>query len=76
MPWSPISEARETPYLAKQIRLQCPHCLGLVYVSLPYGWTTEKRQKLIHEGIDEHRKICTAADAVEGRVYSIEYPRL
>ncbi len=75
VPWSPISEARESPYLAMQVRLQCPHCLGLVNVKLPYGWTDEVRMNLIRDGIDEHRRICTAADATEGRVYTIEYPR-
>lgn len=75
MPWSPITEARETPLLAKQIRLQCPHCVGLVYVDLPYGWTTAKRQQLVHDAIDEHRKVCTGADATAGRVYTVEYPR-
>jgi hypothetical protein len=75
MPWSPISEARESPATAKEIRLMCPHCKGFVNVYLPYkpgAWT---RQGLIREAIDEHRRVCTVGDAVEGYVYDIQYPR-
>lgn len=81
MPWSPISEARESPFAAKQIRLQCPHCQGFAYAAIPWDVTTEtpagieKRQQLIKAAIDEHRVVCTGADATEGRVYTIEYPR-
>jgi hypothetical protein len=75
MPWSPISEARESPATAKEIRLLCPHCKNSVYVVLPYkpgAWT---RQGLIREAIDEHRRVCTTADIMQGFVYDIEYPR-
>lgn len=75
MPWSPISEARETPLLAKQIRLQCPHCYGQVFVVLPYKPTSTKRTELIQEAINEHRRVCTVADVMDGFVYTIEYPR-
>lgn len=53
----------------------CPHCKSSVYVVLPYkpgAWT---RQGLIREAIDEHRRVCTAADIMQGFVYDIEYPR-
>lgn len=77
MPWIPgsISEARQSLATAKQVRLQCPHCHGFAYAEIPTNATAEKRGQLISASINEHRVVCTAADATEGRVYSIEYPR-
>ena len=75
MPWSPITEARESPASAKEFRLMCPHCLNSLYVYLPYkpgAWT---RQGLIREAIDEHRRVCTKADMTNSYVYDIQYPR-
>jgi hypothetical protein len=75
MPWSPISEARESPATAKEIRLMCPHCNHSVFVYLPYkpgAWT---RQGLVRDAINEHRRVCTVADATDGYVYDIAYPR-
>lgn len=71
-----ITEARERAGLAKQVRLQCPHCLGFAYANIPWDATVETRQQEIHNAINEHRVVCTGADATEGRVYTIEYPRL
>lgn len=75
MPWVPITEARQTPQEAKQVRLQCPHCHGFAYATIPWNATSERRQIEIKKAIDEHRGICTVADAIEGRVYEIQYPR-
>lgn len=75
MPWSPISEARETPWAARQIRLMCPHCKGFAFADIPWNSTAEKRQIIVRKSIEEHRGICTGADATEGRVFKIEYPR-
>ncbi len=75
MPWTPISEARQTPQTAKQIRLMCPHCHGFAFVDVPYGCSYIERQRLVKKAIDEHRVVCVSADATEGRVYQIEYPR-
>ncbi len=75
MPWVPISEARQTPMAAKQVRLQCPHCHGFAFADIPWGCTSEVRQKKIKKAIDEHRLVCTVADVTEGRVYEIQYPR-
>lgn len=75
MPWSPYSEAREIAAVAKQVRLQCPHCHGQVFVTMPHKPPAVKRQKLIREAIDEHRRVCTAADILDGFVYDIQYPR-
>lgn len=77
MPWVPgsISESRESAITAKQIRLQCPHCQGFAYANVPWDATAEKRQQLVSAAINEHRVVCTGAEATEGRVYSIEYPR-
>ena len=75
MPYSSYSEARDPAMLAKEVRLVCPHCKSSVYVPIPYkpgAWT---RQGLIREAIDEHRRVCTAADMMQGFVYDIEYPR-
>lgn len=76
MPWSSISEARETMVTAKSVRLLCPHCSGHVHVMVPWNAEPMDRQRLISAAINEHRVICTGADATEGRVYTIEYPRL
>lgn len=70
-----ISETRQTLAAAKQLRLQCPHCKGFAFADIPWDATSEKRQQLISAAINEHRVVCTGADATEGRVYSIEYPR-
>lgn len=77
MPWVPgsISEDRQNFATAKEVRLQCPHCLGFAYANVPWNSTSEQRQVLIKTAIDEHRGVCTGADATEGRVYAIEYPR-
>ena len=75
MPWSSYSEAREFAALAKQVRLLCPHCQGQVFVTMPHKPPQLKRQKLIREAIDEHRRVCTVAEITDGFVYSIEYPR-
>ena len=75
MPYSSYSEARQPAMEAKEIRLMCPHCKSSVFVPIPYrpgAWT---RQGLIREAIDEHRRVCTVGDAVEGYVYDIQYPR-
>lgn len=77
MPWVPgsISEARTPAALARQVRLQCPHCHGFAFANIPWDATGPKRQELIKAAIEEHRGLCTGADATEGRVYVIEYPR-
>jgi hypothetical protein len=80
MPWVPISEARQTPQEAKQVRLQCPHCHGFAYADIPYyapeGVNYETmRHDLIKKAIDEHRVVCAAGEATETRVYEIQYPR-
>lgn len=75
MPWVPITEARVAPQDAKQVRLQCPHCQGFAYADIPWDATSERRQQEIKKSIDEHRLVCTGADAIEGRVYEIQYPR-
>jgi hypothetical protein len=75
MPYSSYSEARDPAMKAKEIRLMCPHCKNFVYIVLPYkpgAWT---RQGLIREAIDDHRRVCTSADIMQGFVYGIEYPR-
>jgi hypothetical protein len=77
MPWVPrqIGESRVAPALAKQVRLQCPHCHGFAFANIPWDATSERRQQEIKKAIDEHRGVCTGADAIEGRVYQIDYPR-
>lgn len=70
-----ISEDRVAPWLAKEIRLMCPHCSGSVFVQIPWGVTAEARQRLVAGAINEHRGICASAPAEEGRVYTIDYPR-
>jgi hypothetical protein len=70
-----ISEDRVAPWLAKEIRLMCPHCNNSVFVQIPWDATAEVRTRFISEGINEHRAICTAATAEQGRVYTIDYPR-
>lgn len=75
MPWSPISEARQTIATAKEVRLLCPHCQGFAIAHIPWDATAELRQQEISAAINEHRVVCTGADATEGRVYTIEYPR-
>lgn len=74
MPWSPISEARESPATANEVQLMCPHgCVVTVYLPYkPEAWT---RQGLIREAINEHRRVCTVGEASEGYVYDIQYPR-
>ena len=77
MPWVPrtINEARVDPIKAKQVRLLCPHCHGFAYADIPWDATAGQRHDRIKAEIDEHRVVCTGADAIEGRVYQIEYPR-
>ena len=70
-----ISETRESPLIAKTIRLICPHCNGTCFPDLPYKPTAEQRQQAIRNAIEEHRKICTAAPVEAERVYEITYPR-
>ena len=77
MKWAPrsISETRQTLAEAKQIRLLCPHCSKPVYASFEYPFTAERRQRVIKEAIDEHRKLCPKAPPEAQRVYRIDYPR-
>lgn len=70
------NERRAEPWKAKGIALQCPNCLTLVEVTLPWDVTTEKRQLLISEAVGEHRRVCIAVPADSGRVYQISYPRI
>ena len=55
--------------------LQCPHCLGMAYVSLPWNVTAEQRIQRISKMIEEHRTICSAAPPEAARVYTMNYPR-
>lgn len=71
-----LNERRAEPWKTKGIALQCPNCLSLVEVTLPLDVTVEKRQNLITEAVGEHRRLCIAAAADEGRVYQISYPRI
>jgi len=71
-----ITEDRQKPWAAKEIMLKCPRCTGIVTVPMPYKPTAEVRQRLMSQAIDEHRRVCVAADSADGRVYSIHYPRL
>jgi hypothetical protein len=68
-------ETSQSPVEAREVRLQCPHCLGLVYVPLPWNPTAEQRQRVISEAISEHRRLCSAAPPEAERVYQITYPR-
>ena len=70
------NERRAEPWKTKGVALQCPNCLSLVEVNLPYGVTAEKRQTLIAAAVGEHRVVCVAAPSDEGRVYQISYPRI
>lgn len=70
------NERRADPWKAKGVALQCPHCLSLVEVTLPWDVTVGKRQALISEAVGEHRRLCLAAPAEESRVYQISYPRV
>jgi hypothetical protein len=70
-----IRETVHSPWEAKEVRLMCPHCSGVVYVPLPLNVTSEQRQAKISEAISEHRRLCSEAPPEEGRVYSITYPR-
>lgn len=69
-------ERRAEPWKAKGVALQCPNCLSLVEVTLPYNITVSLRQELIGEAVGEHRRVCLAAPSDEGRVYQISYPRI
>lgn len=71
-----FNERRAEPWKAKGVALQCPNCLSLVEVAIPYDSTAEKRQKLISLAIGEHRTLCLASTVEEGRVYQIHYPRI
>lgn len=71
-----ISENRERPWLAKEIRLMCPHCQSFCFVSLPWDVTPLGRQIIMRDAIEEHRKICEKAPAESGRVYRVDYPRV
>ena len=79
MPWfarSVVAAPVAAPVDAKEVRLMCPHCQGFATAKVPLGATSWRRQQLIRDAIDEHRVVCTAADATEGRVYRIDYPRV
>jgi hypothetical protein len=75
MPVGPVSENRAAPWDAKEIRLLCPHGCT-VHVMLPYKPTALARQTVIRDAIDEHRRVCPGAPSDDGRVYSIDYPRI
>jgi len=77
MPWfqRTISETRDLAALAKEVRLLCPHCSASVYVSVPVGCTSLKRQELIKDGVDEHRRLCPSVESANEVVYRIDYPR-
>lgn len=70
-----ISENRDTVAEAKEVRLLCPHCYGALYVTVPYGVTAERRQRLIAAAVNEHRGLCDKAPPEAQRVYRIDYPR-
>jgi len=70
-----ISESADSPLVAKEVALQCPHCDKFAYVRLPYQPTVLERQLLIREAIDEHRRNCDKAPSDAGRVVKIAYPR-
>lgn len=69
------TEHRQPPNLAKGVTLQCDACHGSFGVVFPYINTVETRQREIKKAADEHRKVCTAGDAEQGREYKIWYPR-
>ena len=73
---SVVAASVATPVAAKQVRLLCPHCNNSVYVVLPYRPTVLRRQQLIREAIDEHRRLCVKAPSEAGRVFRIDYPRV
>lgn len=70
-----VGEHFENPMDARQVKLGCPYCNALIVANLPYRPTAEKRMEAIKAVIDEHRKVCVGADALQGRTYSITYPR-
>ena len=70
-----ISESSVGPFKAKEIRLLCPHCQQSVYVTLPWNFTAEIRQRLVQAAVEEHRRLCTFIDESTETIYSISYPR-
>lgn len=70
-----IREDRQPLAQAKELRLQCPHCSGVVHIKLAYPFTAIRRQRAISQAIDEHRRLCDKAPPEASRVYTIEYPR-
>ena len=70
-----IRELSQGPSEAKEARLMCPHCHGVIYVRFPWNVTAEQRRGTISEAISEHRRLCSQAPPEEGRVYSVSYPR-
>jgi hypothetical protein len=70
-----VRETSDGPFKAKELRLQCPHCLGVVYVRLPWKPTAEQRTRVISAAITEHRVLCSAAPPEAERIYRITYPR-
>lgn len=77
MPWfqRSISETREAPAVAKEVKLLCPHCSASVFVSVPYGSTSLARQEFIKEAVEEHRRLCPSLESSNEVVYRIDYPR-
>ena len=70
-----VRETSEGPFTAREVRLQCPHCAGAVYVPLPWNVTMEQRTQLITAAITEHRVLCSGAPPEAQRIYKITYPR-
>lgn len=77
MTWEPrsINEDRQTVAQAKEFKLMCGHCNGVVYVKLEYPYTEELKMQARKAAIEEHRGLCPKAPPGAFRVWSIERPR-
>ena len=75
MPQLRIKESKVGPFKAKEVRLLCPHCHGSVYVTLPWNFTAEIRQRSVQAAVEEHRRLCPLINENTETVYSIDYPR-
>lgn len=70
-----ISENKENPVTAKQLAFRCNLCGKLAFAVFPYEPTAQQRMHVMKEALDEHRKVCMAANSEVERIYQIMYPR-
>jgi len=70
-----FNETPKTIADAKNMTAKCSACGKMCFVTLPFYVTREQRIQVMNKALDEHRRVCTAGDAEQKRVYEIIRPR-